>query len=84
MRQASSDAMVYRGVAIGINVQRAGGRFFGHADLIKKNEFKGRISLGSARSRSREVRDRLRILAKAKVDVWATVESAAVHGRRWR
>jgi hypothetical protein len=78
MRQASLDAILYRDDAIAINVQRAGGRIFGHADLIKKNEFKGRISLGSARSRSREVRDRLRILAKAKVDVWATLESAAV------
>ena len=76
--QPSSDAIIYRDVAIAIKVQRAGGHVFGHADLVKKNEFKGRISLGSVRSRSREVRDRLRILAKAKVDVWATIESAAV------
>ncbi|MDR6859583.1 hypothetical protein [Variovorax guangxiensis] len=82
MRQASSDAIVYRDVSIAINVQRAGDRVFGHADLVKKNEFKGRISLGSVRNRSREVRDRLRMLAKAKVDVWATVESASMHRRR--
>jgi hypothetical protein len=80
MQQASSsDAIVYRDVDIAIKVQRAGGHVIGHADLVKKNEFKGRISLGSGRSRSREVRDRLRMLAKAKVDVWATIESATVH-----
>ena len=79
MRQTSSDPIVYRDVAIAIKVQRAGARVFGHADLFEKNEFKGRISLGSARRRSKEVRDRLRILAKAKVDVWATVGSAAIH-----
>ena len=78
MKCASSDPIVYRDVSIAIKVQRAGGRIFGHADLFAKNEFKCRISLGSARSHSRQVRDRLRILAKAKVDVWTTVESAAV------
>ncbi|OUM02729.1 hypothetical protein [Variovorax sp. JS1663] len=79
MQHASSDPIVYRDVSIAIKVQREGDRIFGHADLFAKNEFKGRISLGSARSRSRQVRDRLRILAKAKVDVWTTVESAAAH-----
>jgi hypothetical protein len=79
MRQLSSDPIVYRDVSISIKVERAGGRTFGHADLFRKNEFKGRISLGSVRRRTSDVRDRLRRLAKAKVDVWATVESAAVH-----
>jgi BMFP domain-containing protein YqiC len=79
MRQASTDAIVYRDVDIAIKVQKTGNGVFGHADLVRRNEFKGRISLGSVRSRSREVRDRLRMLAKAKVDVWTTVESATVH-----
>lgn len=79
MRRASSDPIVYRDVSIAIKVQKAGGRVFGHADLFAKDEFKGRISLGSARRRAKEVRDRLRILAKAKVDVWAIAQSASVH-----
>jgi hypothetical protein len=77
--RAASDPIVYRDVSIAINVEKAGGHVFGHADLFKKSEFKGRISIGSARSRPREVRERLRCLAKARVDVWATLESEAVH-----
>ena len=73
----SSDPIIYRDVSIAIKVEKDGDRVFGHADLFRKNEFKGRISLGSTRRRSREVRDKLRHLAKAKVDVWATV--ASVH-----
>ncbi|PSL80416.1 hypothetical protein C7T35_32225 [Variovorax sp. WS11] len=81
MRQASTDAIVDRDAAIAVKVPKTGGCVLGHADLLTKNEFKGRISLGSMRSRSREVRDRLRRLARAKVGVWATVESATVHRR---
>ncbi len=79
MREASSDPIIYRDVSIAINVERAGDRVFGHADLFAANEFKGRISLGSVRTRPREVREKLRRLAKAKVDVWTTVEAAARH-----
>ncbi|WHZ11740.1 MAG: hypothetical protein OJF60_002179 [Burkholderiaceae bacterium] len=79
MQSTSSDAVIYRGVSIAIKVQRAGARVFGHADLFEKDEFKGRISLGSNRHRSRDVRDRLRVLAKAKVDLWATIGAAAIH-----
>lgn len=75
--KATSEPIVYRDVAIAIKVEKAGAHVFGHADLFKKDQFKGRISLGSARARSKEVRDRLRCLAKAKVDVWTTVESIA-------
>ena len=79
MREASSDPIIYRDVCIAINVERAGDRVFGHADLYAAKEFKGRISLGSTRTRPREVRERLRCLAKAKVDVWTTVGAAARH-----
>jgi len=71
----ASDPIVYRDVSIAIKIERDRGRVFGHADLFAKNEFRGRISLGSTRGRSKEVRDKLRRLAKAKVDVWATVGS---------
>ena len=75
--KATSDPILYRDVAIAIQVEGAEGRVFGHADLFKNDQFKGRISLGSVRRRARDVRDRLRCLAKAKVDVWATVESVS-------
>jgi hypothetical protein len=65
--------------AISINVEKDGGHVFGHADLFTKNGFKGRICVGKAGGRTREVRDKLRCLAKAKVDVWATLGSATVH-----
>jgi len=53
-------SIVYCDVAIAINVQWAGRRVFGRADLVKKNESKGRISLGRVRSRSsRVMHDRL-------------------------
>lgn len=77
MRETYSDPIIYRDVSIAINVKRAGNRVFGHADLFAANEFKGRISLGSSRKPPRDVRERLRCLAKAKVDVWTTVEAAA-------
>ena len=79
MREALSDPIIYRDVSISIKVERAGKRVFGHADLFAADEFKGRISLGSARTRARDVRERLRCLAKAKVDVWSAVEAAARH-----
>ncbi|WP_431275895.1 hypothetical protein ACQ858_06295 [Variovorax ureilyticus] len=79
MRDACSDPIIYRDFSIAINVERAGDRVFGHADLFAANELKGRISLGSATKRPREVREKLRCLAKAKVDVWATVEAASRH-----
>ena len=79
MRAETVSPIMYRGVSIAIKVDEAGDRVFGHADLFANNEFKARLALGSERSRSEEVRDRLRCLAKSKVDVWALTESDAVH-----
>ncbi|CAN7381025.1 hypothetical protein [Variovorax sp. LjRoot178] len=79
MREAPTNPIVYRGVSISIKVDKAGDRVFGHADLFADNEFKARLSIGSARSRPKEVRDKLRCLAKSKVDVWAIAGSATVH-----
>lgn len=81
MRETSSKPIVYRDVSISINVEKDGRHVYGHADLFTKNGFKGRICLGKAGGRTREVRDKLRCLAKAKakVDVWATVASATVY-----
>jgi len=75
MKHGPSESFTYRGVSICIHVEDAGGHVFGHADLLAGTEFMGRVSLGSARS-SRQVIERLRCLAKAKVDV-ATVIHAA-------
>lgn len=59
MRQASPARSFTATVAIAINVRWTGRRVFGRANLVKKNEFKARISLGRVRSRSsREVHDR--------------------------
>jgi len=52
------------------------GHVFGHADLLEDGEFKGRVSLGSARSPD-EVCKRLRFLAKSKIDLMAVIHSAA-------
>ncbi|RST47884.1 hypothetical protein [Variovorax sp. MHTC-1] len=79
MQEASSRPFEYRGISISIKVDSAADSVFGHADLFANDEFKARLSLGSARSRPDEVRDRLRCLAKAKVDVWATCRSAMAH-----
>jgi hypothetical protein len=79
MQEASSRPFEYRGVSISISVDSAADSVFGHADLFANDEFKARLLLGSASSRPEEVCDRLRCLAKAKVDLWATVGSAMVH-----
>lgn len=80
MRHASSsDCIDYGDVRIAIKLERSRDRVFGHADLFKADEFKGRISLGSNRARADVVRERLRCLAKAKVDVWKTVASVTAH-----
>ena len=76
MRQLPSDSFSYRGVAVAVRVERAHGHVFGHADLLAEGgEFMGRVSLGSARSPA-EVRQRLRCLAKAKIDLAAVIRRA--------
>lgn len=79
MKAAMASPLVYRGVQIDVKVNQAGKRVFGHADLFANNEFKARLSVGSAKSRPEDLRDRLRCLAKSKVDVWAIAGSEAVH-----
>lgn len=69
--------IVYRGVSIAIKVGKAPGGVYGHADLFADSEFKGRLAVGSMRRRPKEVRDRLRCLAKSKVDAWAVAGSLA-------
>ena len=79
MRAASANPIVCRGVSISIKVDKAGDRVFGHADLFADHEFKARLAVGSMRRRSKEVRDRLRCLAKSKVEVWAVAGKPTVH-----
>ncbi len=71
MRSRTPNPIPYRGFDILIQVDRAGDRIFGHADVFANDEFKARLSVGSTRRRTREIRDRLRCLAKSKVDVWS-------------
>lgn len=78
MQADCSDAFEYRGVSISIKVDRAVDRVFGHADLFADKQFKARLSLGSGRSAPSEMRNRLRCLAKAKVDAWAAVSAAVI------
>jgi len=76
MRQVPSDSFSYRGIDVTIRVEREHGHVFGHADLLAEGgEFMGRVSLGSARSPA-EVRQRLRCLAKAKIDLAAVIRRA--------
>ena len=75
MKRMPPDSFSYRGVTVRLQIERARGHVFGHADLLADGEFMGRVSLGSARSPG-EVRDRLRCLAKAKVDLTHTVRAA--------
>ncbi|MDM0022881.1 hypothetical protein [Variovorax saccharolyticus] len=63
---AWSEPIAYRDATIA-KVEQPGGRTFGHAGHFANEEFKGR---------STEVHDRLRCLAKARVDLWAALASA--------
>lgn len=76
MRSKTSTRIPYRGFNIAIQVDRAGDQIFGHADLFADDEFKARLAVGTQGRRTKEVRDRLRRLAKSKVDVWAITGSA--------
>ena len=71
MSASSTRPIRYRGILIRIRLDRDGDNIFGHADLFADNAFKARLSLGSTRRRPKEVLDRLRCLAKSKVDAWA-------------
>jgi hypothetical protein len=79
MRASDANPMVYRGVSISIKVDKAAEGVYGHADLFADSEFKGRLALGSTKRRPKEVRDRLRCLAKSKVDAWAVAGSLTTH-----
>src|SRR5689334_11774939 len=72
----------YRGVDVNLQVERSRAHVFGHADLFADGAFMGRVSLGSASSPD-TVRDRLRCLAKAKVDVGDLVRNAEAECARY-
>jgi len=83
VRSKTPSRIPYRGFNIAIQVDRAGDRIFGHADLFADDEFRARLAVGTQGRRTKEVRDRLRRLAKSKVDVWAITgfaRSAAAPG----
>jgi hypothetical protein len=59
----------YRGVSIEIDVD--GGSGYGYADLFAGHEFRGRLAIAGTRREPQAIRERLRLLAKSKVDVWS-------------
>jgi hypothetical protein len=64
----------YRGVDIRIDVQRTPHCTFGRADLFEDAEFRGRLSIGSPDATPEDVAKRLAHLARAKVDIWRSVQ----------
>lgn len=64
----------YRGVDIRIDVERTPDCTFGRADLFEDAEFRGRLSIGSPRATPEDVANRLARLARAKVDIWRSVQ----------
>ena len=48
---------------------------FGRADLFEDAQFRGRLSIGSPRATPEDVANRLSDLARAKVDIWRSVQS---------
>ncbi|MBS0452524.1 MAG: hypothetical protein JSS14_14555 [Proteobacteria bacterium] len=80
MSATSTRPIRYRGVLIQFRLDRDGDNIFGHADLFADDAFKARLSLGSNRHRPKEVLDRLRCLAKSKVDAWAIAGARATTG----
>ena len=71
--------ITYRGVAIRIQLDQDGDTVFGRADLFAGDEFKARLALGSQGRPAKDVIDRLKCLAKSKVDVWAIACSGTVN-----
>lgn len=78
-----AESFSYRGVCVNLQIERARGLVFGHADLLAGGEFMNRVSLGSGRSPD-EVRERLRCLAKAKIDLAEVVRTAEAECARCR
>lgn len=83
MKHMPAQSFSYRGFTVTVQIERARGLVFGHADLLAGGEFMGRVSLGSGLSPG-EVRDRLRCLAKAKIDVAELVRAAQAECTRSR
>lgn len=70
------DRIEYRGFSILIDVDESPGAVVGRADLFKRNDFRGRLAVGSADRSPEAVRHKLRCLAKSKVDRWASAGMA--------
>ncbi|HZF84498.1 MAG TPA: hypothetical protein VE084_13410 [Burkholderiaceae bacterium] len=64
----------YRGVDIRIDVERTPDCTFGRADLFEDTQFRGRLSIGSPDATPEDVANRLARLARAKVDIWRSVQ----------
>lgn len=64
----------YRGVDIRIDVERTPDCTFGRADLFEDAQFRGRLSIGSPDATPEDVASRLADLARAKVDIWRSVQ----------
>ncbi len=59
----------YRGITIKFDVDKKPQEVVGRADLFKGDEFAERITIRSPKAAPEELCARLRLLAKAKVDV---------------
>ena len=71
-----SETLAYRGMSIAIKVDGDSDSVYGRADVHAGDDFKGRLACGSAQRRPEEVLERVRCLAKAKVNAWSVAPSA--------
>ena len=67
--------IAYRGMSIRMVVAPTPDCVYGQADLLENDQFRGRLALGSPRATPEEIQQRLSLLARARVDVWRTLES---------
>ena len=76
MQQQLVETIDYRGMSIAIKVESEANKVFGRADVCAGPEFKGRLALASTQRRPEEVLEKVRCLAKPKVDAWSVAERA--------
>lgn len=73
MQRQMFESIDYRGLSIAIKVEPNAECVYGQADVFDGAEFRGRLACSSTQRQPEEIHQKVRCLAKAKVDAWSLI-----------